>query len=80
MPNIAIIVGSIGRQNGLLHLSGVYLVDPGVDDFPWEVAVPYTDNANVTNTAIQNAAVAAALLRGLVVLPSDQKLVFGGAA
>lgn len=77
MPNLAIIVGSIGAQAGQLHLSGVALAEPGVE-FSWGTDVAWGSNPVIVGVVIRQAARDAAAAEGITVLPSDQQTIYGG--
>lgn len=85
MADIVIYVSS--RTNGKadgFRLSGDATVSPGSPEsaaIAWETAdIAWKATAGEVNQAIQDAAVAAAVAVGHVIVASDNKFVIGGAA
>lgn len=81
MAHIAIFVGSIGNgENGTLFISGEARLSDGGDAVPWDLTVAHNALAATINTAIKDAAIAAADLAGHEAVGAlDKKTLYAGA-
>lgn len=81
MPDIVIIVGSVGQgpSAGVMRVRGTAHTEGASDPYEWIADVAIGASAPEVNTAIRDAAVAAAAGREVVVGALDTRTLFGGA-
>jgi len=81
MSHIVIYPSSISVVGNNLHVSGVARVNvANSDEFSWDATISWTASQTAVNTAIQNAAIAAAENLDYTVGLLDNKIILGGAA
>lgn len=79
MAHIAIFVSAIATDGTNLELQGEARVSPGSDFIGWTTTVPWTTGSAGVNTAIKDAAIAAAEAAGHTIGLLDNKTLFAGA-
>ena len=80
MSDIVIFISNISVNKGQLHVNGVVYVNPSETGIGWGTDINWADPAISVNTAIVNAASAAAVNAGFTVDPLlDKRTIFGTA-